>query len=164
MNFYTADHHFGHKNIIKHAQRPFKDIREHDDTIIKKYKERVTNEDIVFFIGDFAMASGSHNTSYYEAILNKLPGTKHLILGNHDELKPFTYVKIGFTSVHTSLEYNGFILNHDPAVSIILPNRTWLCGHVHTLFKQCKNVINVGVDQWDFYPVSEKEINEVLRT
>ena len=87
---------------------------------------------------------------------------KILILGNHDSLKPFTYIDLGFESVHTSLElsYNGkdYVLVHDPAASCIDRNRIFLCGHVHDLFKIQRNVINVGVDVWNFFPVSMEQI------
>jgi len=33
-----------------------------------------------------------------------------------------------------------------------------ICGHVHTLFLKKGNNINVGVDVWDFYPVSLETI------
>jgi calcineurin-like phosphoesterase family protein len=58
---------------------------------------------------------------------------------------------------------------HDPALANVLPEDSiLLCGHVHNLFKTttslCKNikVINVGVDIWDFTPVSIEQIYELL--
>lgn len=86
---------------------------------------------------------------------------KILVLGNHDELKAFSYIEAGFESVHTSLEVNGRILIHDPAVATINPNKTFICGHVHTLFLKCSNTINVGVDQFSFMPVQESTIIDI---
>lgn len=34
----------------------------------------------------------------------------------------------------------------------------FLCGHVHEAWRRKKNVINVGVDVWDFRPVTLKEL------
>lgn len=39
----------------------------------------------------------------------------------------------------------------------MLPDKAWMCGHIHGLFKAVKKVLNVGVDVWDFKPVSWEE-------
>jgi len=155
--WFTADQHFGHANIIKYCNRPFKDSYEMDKAIIKNYNLLVEKDDIVYFIGDLTLRTIIHKQSIRQ-IVNKLNGKKHLILGNHDKLNPFDYIDIGFISVHTSLEINDFILNHDPADSCINRNKTWLTGHIHELYKEIKNVINVGVDVWDFKPVDFNDI------
>jgi calcineurin-like phosphoesterase family protein len=44
------------------------------------------------------------------------------------------------------------------------PEDTWmLCGHVHEAWKRHGRVINVGVDVWDFYPVSVDQLLEVMK-
>lgn len=41
----------------------------------------------------------------------------------------------------------------------------WLiCGHVHEKWKVANKMINVGVDQWGFTPVSENQIAEIICT
>ena len=45
MNYYTADTHFGHNNIIRLCNRPFSTIEEMDNTLIKNWNERVSNND-----------------------------------------------------------------------------------------------------------------------
>lgn len=159
--WFTADWHLGHENIIKYCDRPFKTARQMDRTIIKRYCERVKPEDTVFFIGDLSMKRRNYKEWYIDTF-SKLPGTKHLILGNHDTLNPFDYVEAGFTSVHTALDIGDFILAHDPAVATVDINRKFICGHVHRLFRRCGNVVNVGVDIWDFKPVSMDIIKEWL--
>ena len=154
--WFSADHHFYHKNIIRYCNRPFKDINEMGRKLIKNHNELVKENDICYFIGDFAFLGKSH-VNKVESILNKLNGRKVLILGNHDEGNPFTYVNLGFESVHTSLilpEDNDFILCHDPACSIVDKNRKWIVGHVHDLFFTQGNCINVGVDIHNYKPVS----------
>jgi len=163
MIYFTADQHFDHENIIKFCERPFKTIRLMNHAIIENNNEIVTNDDIVYHLGDITLR-GPVSINVVRQFIGKLKGQKHLILGNHDRLTPKQYLNVGFLSVHTSLELEieNLILVHDPALSAVDRKRVFLCGHVHDLFKTIKNVINVGVDQWDFKPVSLPEIREVI--
>lgn len=162
--WFTSDQHYFHKNIISHCNRPFKDINKMHQSLIKNHNNYVENDDICYHIGDFTFLN---NTSIQRVgnILGQLKGRNILILGNHDPDKPHTLVNMGFESVHTSLvlpEDTNFILCHDPACSIVDRDKTWIVGHVHDLFIAEKNCINVGVDIWDFKPVSLEMIREML--
>lgn len=43
-------------------------------------------------------------------------------------------------------------------------NGNWLlCGHIHEKWKTKEKMINVGVDVWDFKPVSILEITEIMK-
>ena len=155
MIYFTADWHEGHENIIKYCKRPFKNFTHMGRVLLKNYNEVVTDDDTVYFIGDLTLRTSVYKNAI-EQLVSKMNGQKHLILGNHDRLKPFDYVELGFITVHTALElpeYN-MVLVHDPATSAIDRSKVFICGHVHDLFKTQKNVINVGVDVWDFKPVS----------
>lgn len=164
MIYFTADTYYGYVNTI-HTNRPFKNIIDMDNKLIEYYNNIISPEDEVYFIGDFSM-KGPENKVYLGRIIKKLKGQKHLILGNHDRLNPFMYIELGFTSVHTSYQLHipilGYCtLNHDPAIySLINRNDLLICGHIHTLFKKFKNVINVGVDVWEFKPVS---VNQIIK-
>lgn len=159
--FFTADWHLCHDNIIKYCDRPFKNAKEMDRTIVKNYCEMVSNSDVVFFVGDLSMRRRQY-LEWFIKLFRKLPGVKHLILGNHDYLHPFDYIEVGFTSVHTSLEVGDFILVHDPAVATVDRSRKFICGHVHGLFKLQGNALNVGVDVWDFKPVTLAQVYEAF--
>lgn len=161
MKWFTSDQHFYHENIIDLVCRPYKTVKAMHKDIISKYNSRVDDSDTVYIIGDLFW--GKH-CELLQPILSKLKGHKHLILGNHDELKPFIYVEYGIESVHTSLEVEEFILYHDVSVSVMDRTKPFICGHVHDLFKKQKNVVNVSVDAWDFYPVSITEIRELFKT
>lgn len=162
MIWFTSDQHLNHENMIDYAQRPFKRVGKMNYAIISNYRKVVDDKDTVYMLGDFTI-SGPQHRGVTEHFISQLPGTKILILGNHDKFNPFTYVDMGFQSVHTSLDIGEFVLTHDPAVSIIDRSRNWLCGHIHTLFKKKDNVLNVGVDQWGFYPVSIVEVRKEFK-
>lgn len=163
MIYFTSDQHFGHANIIKYCNRPFENHQQMDKEIIKRYNSKVTNDDIVYFLGDLTL----HKHDIVGNLLKNLKGNKILILGNHDSLKPFDYIDLGFTTVHTALEISttsgNFILVHDPAISQVDRSKQFLCGHIHDLFKSQKNCINVGVDVWNFYPVSLENLDQHIR-
>lgn len=78
--FYISDLHFGHQNVIKFDHRPYADTDEMDLDMIRKWNNRVGNDDDVYVVGDFAFRSGSDPAWY----LKQLSGHKHLIVGNHD--------------------------------------------------------------------------------
>lgn len=86
MIFYTSDLHFGHANVIKYDNRPFKTVDEMNNKMIQWWNARVKNTDEVYILGDFSL----HNTALAKEIVKQLHGKKYLIKGNHDEknMKP----------------------------------------------------------------------------
>ncbi len=161
MMWFTADHHFFHERIIEYCGRPFKTGSEMNKVMISKYNSMVDDNDTVYFIGDFVPFAKQLDS--VQRLTDKLKGKKHLILGNHDTLKPFDYVEAGFSTVHTLLDLNYIVLVHDPATAEVARAKLFLCGHIHTLFKNLRNVINVGVDVWEFKPVSLEEILQLKK-
>jgi len=169
VEFFTADEHYEHAEVIRHCDRPIKSIKQMDQHIIFKQNEVVTKDDEVWHIGDFSMLSPEF-AGRVERKLRKLKGRHHLVLGNHDRIKPFNYVNMGFTSVHTVYWFEKagyrFVLAHDPSVYTVCKDTdVFLHGHIHNLFRHllpAKRVINVGVDVWNFAPVSFKQILELL--
>lgn len=171
MNMYfTADLHFNHEKIIGYCKRPFSDVQDMNRRLIKNWNETVEPDDSIIVLGDFAFGRRKHKEMLRD-IVERLNGNKSLIIGSHDDLHVRDYIEIGFMSVHSFYHTNVFgsatngdvYLTHDPAVAITDKNRLWLCGHVHDLFKRVGNVINVGVDVWNYQPVSVEQIIEVIK-
>jgi len=161
--WFTSDFHFFHKNIIQYSGRPFKSVDEMNYKIIKNLNMYVTHEDDLYILGDLTFLSPSKWETLGK-LIRQINGRKHLILGNHDLLKPWKYVEIGFMTVHTAVKIEEFWLVHDPALSEALPkSEKILCGHVHTLFKKQRNCLNVGVDVWNFEPVHIETIREIFQ-
>lgn len=171
MPFATSDQHYFHSNVIQYCNRPFKNEGEMRKILIERHNEVVGKDDHIFIIGDLSMVGTSQHEKVTD-LLKKLNGHKHLIMGSHDEIKALRYVDVGFVAAHTSLEidvrWNGgtrhFTLCHDPfekdiPLGINYETRILLCGHVHNYFKILpdKNTVNVGVDMWNFYPISFKK-------
>lgn len=159
----TADQHYGHESIIDFCERPFRNVDQMDRALIKAHNEVVRPEDEVYFVGDFAWW-GPQEADRIGNIIGKLNGNKHLILGNHDRLNPFTYIEYGIISVHTSLVlHDKYVLAHDPSIATVLkPQQTLLCGHVHRLFRKVGNAYNVGVDVHKFRPINLENITAEL--
>jgi len=166
IDWFTSDWHFFHNRIIDYCNRPYRDINEMHKEIIYKHNSVVKPGDNVYVLGDCAFL-GSERIFKLKPLLDKMNGTKHLIMGNHDDAKPFTYEKIGFTTVHTALVIcdGKVILRHDPAAANVMPDKLWLVGHVHNVFHYTIEPIkcfNVGVDVNNFYPVNLKQIEETM--
>jgi calcineurin-like phosphoesterase family protein len=169
--YFTADSHFWHKNVIKYCNRPFSSVEEMNEVMIERYNERVKPQDIVYFLGDFAFC----NQLEVKKILERLNGNIHLIKGNHD--KPLNGLHNYFESVHDlktiSVKDDSvkgglqFIqMCHYPLLSFDrMHYGSWMLhGHCHNNipFDPKFRRIDVGVDKWNFYPVSYEEIKSYL--
>jgi len=157
--WFTADLHLDHANIIGYERRPFKDVQDMYRKLLYNWNSLVAPEDTIYVVGDLSLRGPQDNLGPIKRFLAKANGVKHLILGNHDRLRPQTYINLGFTSVHTALELHlpwgpTIYVAHDPACSRVKRDSLWLCGHVHSLFKVQDNVVNVGIDVWGYNPVS----------
>ena len=144
--------------------------------IIKRHNARVKEDDLVYHLGDFCFKY-PHNAQYWESVLN---GKIVHILGNHDKNN-------GVKSLikYAIMEFGGvlFYVTHIPPEErqvdtleshIISRCNAILCGHVHNLWavkkiemwnngcKVNKYAINVGLDVWDYQPVSISSILKLL--
>lgn len=87
--WFTADTHFNHKNICKYTGRgelfgldkDNPDMNEHDKMLISLWNSTISKKDTVYILGDFSFL----NRECTEKLLGKLNGSKHIILGNHDQ-------------------------------------------------------------------------------
>lgn len=156
---FTSDLHLGHANIIKHCDRPFRDIGEHDEALIRNWNAVVTPRDRVFVVGDFAHKI---DPVRLRRIFDRLHGAeKHLVLGNHDhdQTKALPWTTIS-ERAFVSVDDAYLVLDH-------YPGRTWhlahkgsvqLYGHVHGRLPDLHNAADVGVDSWNYMPVAWQQI------
>lgn len=157
--FFTSDHHFGHFNIIGYMNRPFAGIHEMHDALVANHNAVVGAKDTVYYLGDFSWADPAH-------ILDRLTGAqKFLIIGNHDWEKTKWYHKSGKFGWIKDVE-----LVKVEGVQIWLshyPHRTWphkghgawhLYGHAHGFMPDHDRSCDVGVDCWNYTPVSFEQL------
>lgn len=138
-NYFIADTHFGHKNIMFYDNRPFRDIDEHDKTLIDNWNNVVGIDDDVYILGDISW----YNATKTIKIFKSLNGTKHLIVGNHDnKLLRNRELQSLFTEItdykELSLPDNkGIVLCHYPIPCFKNHYYGWyhLYGHVHNGFE-----------------------------
>jgi calcineurin-like phosphoesterase family protein len=151
--FFTGDTHFGHFNILKYCNRPFNSIEEMDRVLIENWNSVVGEKDMVFHLGDFCFKTNP---------VERLKGKIILIKGNHDN-QPI--MKSIVEAVVLSWEGKEIYLNHYP--SGIKEHVINFIGHVHEKWKiryqwndkqRLYPIVNVGVDAWNFKPVTLKEI------
>lgn len=149
MNFYIADNHFGHFNIIRYDNRPFEKTSDMDETMIDRWNEVVRDEDIVYILGDFSW----HGEKETLEILDSLTGRKVLIKGNHDRVsQPMArrFVKV--------CDYLEITDNKTRVIMSHYPMPFWngqfrdsvhLYGHVH------------NSHQWNFCQSWQKELRQI---
>ena len=134
--YYISDLHFWHSNVINFDNRPFKDVEEMNNILIENWNSVVEKGDTVYILGDFCWSAKDEE---WINILNKLNGSKHLILGNHDSKRMSSKVKKKFNGIYDYKEIkdNGrrVIMCHYPMPfyrSDYNSNVYMLYGHVHT--------------------------------
>lgn len=168
MIWFTGDTHFGHANILKYCNRPFSSIGEMDEHFIEQWNLRVRPNDVVYHLGDFMFAPRDKLQRATENILRRLNGVKILIRGNHD--RPETSLATGWQSTHDTLEVKAHLGGpfKQRIVLFHYPLRSWnahahgswmLHGHCHgNLSDVGGKILDVGVDVWDYAPVSIETI------
>ena len=155
--FVIADTHFGHNNIIGYENRPFRDVREMDNSLIEMWNSIVGDDDLVYMLGDFTL---SRNKEIIANLVSKLNGRKILIMGNHDTRRPKDYVECGFevATRKPMMVEPGVILMHEPFEDkfLIAKNYIYFFGHVHanhSLMDDYKNCMCVSVERIDYRPI-----------
>jgi calcineurin-like phosphoesterase family protein len=171
----TADLHLGHSNVIRYDTRPFENIDQMNKEMIRRFNERVKEEDTCIIVGDFCFKNSPHGKEgeglpvHAKNYIKQLNGIKVFVRGNHDRNN----------SVQTKIErlvlkVGGIYINvcHKPDDAIVFDDKYYslnLVGHVHNAWKTreiIKNgkislMINVGVTTNNYYPYTFDEIKAI---
>jgi len=173
--FFTGDLHLSHKNVIKYCNRPFETAAEMNEKLIDNWNSVVTKSDIIYVVGDVAFEKDQEKR---DKMLGRLHGEKHLVWGNHDKgLKPTAWQKhfhsaADIRSITIPMQKEDRVVNQH-IVMCHYAMRVWdrahygtwhLFGHSHNTLPDDPNSLSldVGVDAWNFTPVSLDQIAEAM--
>lgn len=162
--FFTADLHLGHEGIIRHCKRPFESTHDMDQTIIHNWNSVVCKQDTVWLLGDFTLNGADDAKAYRE----RLNGKINLIWGNHDRnsVKKLDIWQSSQYATEINVENIKLILCH-------YGMRVWnksrrgslmLYGHSHGSLPGTDQSLDVGVDDWNFTPVTLEQIKKRMST
>jgi calcineurin-like phosphoesterase family protein len=183
--FFISDFHVGHTNVIRFDGRPFKDVNEMNETLIKNWNSVVTDDDIVFYLGDLSMRCHPSTVKWFVEQLN---GKIHFFMGNHDRYREIRnlnrFEKIwgdddvmgaGLISIKdddANRGYQDIVLGHYPVLSWNKGHHgAWhIHGHCHQSMAKNpdmawfykRRVIDAGCNGLDYTPMSYARLKEVM--
>jgi calcineurin-like phosphoesterase family protein len=173
--FFISDTHFFHKNVIRLCNRPFIDINDMHEKMIDNWNAIVPEDGHVFHLGDVGFKG---SPAKLRQLLNRLNGNIYLIMGNHEQdatgsecIGRFKWVeKYKAVSINKSdgsfqdiflCHYSMEVWNKSHAGNV------WsLYGHSHGNLPENPNSFkfDVGVDCWNYEPVSFERVAEKMST
>lgn len=177
-DFFTSDIHFGHKNIIEYCGRPWSNIHDMNEGIIRNWNSVVAPNDNVYITGDVCMGK------LQESIKNvkRLNGNKHLVAGNHDvkarKMPAFRdefvwikdYHEANFIDPETGKKQR-IIMSHYPMM-IWHKNHhgSWMvCGHSHGSLPQTRpefngvgKILDLGIDVHNYFPIDFTQLKAIM--
>lgn len=154
--FFFSDPHFDHTNIIRYCNRPFKDVEEMNETLLRNYREVVKPDSVVYFLGDMAFGRESRPPSWW---LSQLHGNITYIKGSHDDGMP------GYGQLILDTGIGEVLLIHRPYDA---PGdwRGWIIhGHTHSnqMVNDHYRKVCVCVEATDYRPVSLQQIRDSIK-
>ena len=173
--WFRSDTHFGHANVIRYCDRPYTSLSEMDDALVANWNQVVRPNDIVYHLGDFTLGGQEQAHAYFA----RLNGRISVVPGGHDK---------GWVSKAEYISKSGHIVVILPPLATItlqIPGssqsqtivlchyamRVWdrshygswhLYGHSHCYLPQHLKSLDVGVDCWNYFPVSLEKIAEIM--
>jgi len=161
-----------YKNFSQEEQRKFivsqESLDKMNKELIRRWNERVKPEDLVIFVGDFIFKNslggkqGEGLPIKPIEIIRQLNGLITFVSGNHDKRNS---LKTPIERLVINHAHQTINVVHSPA-KVDGKYKINLVGHIHQLWKIKRiktylgytDAINVGVDVWNYYPVSLEEI------
>ena len=178
QRFFTADWHLGSKIVLDVYKRPFISVEKMNGSLITACNKLADSKsDIVIHAGDFACFGKDRGELALNENPNKMMNLIHAtfinIEGNHDRNNK---VKSVGKALRTELGnvFSDVCVCHYPsyddrAKKYYHPGDILLCGHVHDKWKHYVDKenkvlnINIGVDVWNYQPVSEDKLIDYIR-
>jgi len=176
MIFFTADQHFYHENIIKYCNRPFKNVEEMNEELIKRWNKTIRLVDHVYVIGDFVFGGAEKQVERLVNIVKQLKGNIFLVKGSHDKLTSFNPSLLGKDAQRFHLFEDKIVTVAFESQEVVLCHyamRVWpkshfnswhLFGHSHGRLEPWGKSFDIGVDCWDYRPLSFSEVKAIMKT
>jgi calcineurin-like phosphoesterase family protein len=178
--FFTSDYHAFHKKILQLGKgRPFASLEEHNSALADRHNAVVKPDDIVYNLGDYALSCQWDQAYKFR---QRFVGIQHFLWGNHDR-KPFGHVAEDminavpgcFASVKDIdiLDLSKYGVRY-PVTIGHFAMRTYtkshrgawnLYGHSHGQLPEEQRwlAFDVGVDAWDWSPVSIEQVAQKMK-
>jgi calcineurin-like phosphoesterase family protein len=159
MIWFTADEHYGHTNIIKYCNRPFSNVDEMDDSIIKNHNSVVDFTDTVYHVGDFTLRDSREAENY----IRRLNGNHIFIDGSHDKWLDRHPRNRGYM---IEIKHNGQLI-----IACHYAMRRWprshygswqVYGHTHGRLAPEGLQWDVGIDNNKFFPISFDNLKSIF--
>jgi calcineurin-like phosphoesterase family protein len=183
--FFISDFHVGHTNVIRFDNRPFRDVNEMNETLIKNWNSVVGDDDTVFYLGDLSMRCHPSTVKWFVEQLN---GKIHFFMGNHDHYRDIARLnrwekiwgdddvqgagKIEIKDSDANRGYQHIELSHYAILSWNKSHHgSWhLHGHSHGSmmknpdmeFFYKRRVIDVGCNMWNYTPLSYTQVKDIM--
>lgn len=138
--FFTSDTHFCHSRVIAYSDRPFADVAQMNEALVRNWNAVVPKDGIVFHLGDFCFGT--------KKVLDQLNGQIHLILGNHDmrECRRDFMSRFASVQMERMIEVGDRRILSTERMKLLMPRQ-----------------YDVGVDNNNFTPVSFHQLEEIIR-
>lgn len=160
--YFISDTHFDDKNILIYSRPEFKNIKEMNKKIIENWNSIITNEDIVYHLGD---------VGNYE-LLKQLKGKIIVILGNHDNAEKFSEAVPDIKFYDKPIIEKFMFLSHEP-ISFLPKEIPYLNIHGHTHqfdyragtslnWYDGNRYFNVSCEKIGYKPISIEEIIKII--
>lgn len=173
--WFSSDLHLGHARILEFCSgtRQGNSVEEHDEILVREWNSVVGHGDVCYILGDECL--GNRDEGY--ARIARLNGQKHLIRGNHTQLKKEDHKKI-FQSISDYKEITvkresgskqKIVMCHFPIISWNnMAHGSWMLhGHCHgNLHDFGGKMLDVGIDtrpNKDMKPWSFEDIDNYMR-
>lgn len=156
MYFFTADEHYGHKNILKFCNRPFSTIEEMNNTLIFNHNNVVGKDDITIHAGDFSFYKRDIT---FNEIITYLNGNHIFLEGDHDKWMNSKQIW------RKTIDGQHIVVCHyNMRVWPRSHYNSWqLYGHSHGKLEPVGKQWDIGVDNNNYYPVSLNQIKEIMK-
>lgn len=147
IKWLITDTHFNHDAMVTMCGRPpnFKDL------IIKNLRHNLAEQDMLIHLGDVIF----YQYDTLKEILDSIPGTKILAMGNHDRRSAGWYMRHGFHFAAEMFQIDDIVFSHKPIYPLPSSVRLNIHGHWH-------NTMHHGLP--DFYDPNKYRLLAIENT